>query len=617
MFNIKEELKKIPDKPGVYLMKDNSGEVIYVGKAKNLKKRVKQYFQSKNHILKIKSMISHIYEFEYIITDTEMEALILEANLIKKYWPKYNTLLRDDKQYPYIKVSTNEDYPRVYKVREVKKDGGKYFGPYVSNYAVNETIAAIRSLFKIRKCSKKLDGTKKNKRPCLNYHINNCSAPCMGNIEKKEYRKIINDVISFLNGKGDKLIEELEEKMKRAAKNFDYETAAKYRDQINSIKIIYEKQKIVSTSSSDQDIIGVAIGKEEACVQIFFIRNGKIIGREHYILTNIEDNTERNIVESFIKQFYTGTVYIPKEIFIETDIEDRELFESVLSEIRGTKVKIKVPLKGEKNMLVKMVKKNAMDVLEKGSERIIKQQEQSKQALVGLRDALQLSEIPNRIEAYDISNIQGVESVGSMVVCEKGHLKKSDYRRFKIKTVIGPDDYKSMEEILERRINRGMSEISTKKDINGFNKMPDLILIDGGKGQVGIVEEVINNFGLNIPVCGMVKDDKHTTRGLMYKGKEISLKRNDNIYKLIYKIQEEAHRFAISYHRNLRHKKVFKSELDFINGIGEKRKLALLKEFGSVENIKTKTVDELSQAPKMNKKSAEEVYNYFKEKQKN
>lgn len=611
MFNIKEELRKMPDKPGVYMMKSDSGEIIYVGKAKNLKKRVRQYFQSRNHSQKIKKMISHIYEFEYIITDSELEALILEANLIKKNKPRYNTLLMDDKQYPYIKISTNEKYPRIYKVREVKKDGAKYFGPYVSTYAVNETIDLARSLFSIRKCNYKLDGTKKNKRPCLNYYINKCSTPCMGNISKDEYRKIIDNVISFLNGKGDKYIEELKEKMKKASKNLEYELAAKYRDQIKSIELIYEKQKVASTITLDQDIIGVALGTEEACVQIFFVRNGKIMGREHYLLNNSQTNTEESIIEAFIKQFYTGTVYVPKEILVESDFEDRGLFENMLSNIRGNKVTIRIPVKGEKNMLIKMVKKNAREVLEKGSERIKRKIEDSRIAVGELKEALNLDEVPGRIEAYDISNIQGVESVGSMVVFEKGLPKKSDYRRFKIKTVIGPNDYKSMEEILERRINRGMNEIITKENIKGFNKMPDIILVDGGKGQVKIVEDVIYNFGLRIPVCGMVKDDKHSTRGLIFKGKEIKLKKGSKLYRLIFTVQEETHRFAISYHRNLRNKKVFKSELDLIKGIGEKRKLALLKRFGSIDNIKTKSVKELSEVGPMNEKAASDVYNYF------
>lgn len=613
MFDIQEELKKIPDNPGVYHMKNSFGEIIYVGKAKNLKKRVKQYFQSRNHSSKIQAMIKNIAEFEYIITDNEVEALILEANYIKKYKPRYNTLLRDDKQYPYIKISAQEKYPRIYKVREVKKDGAKYYGPYISNYSVNEIIDIVGSLYKLRKCSQKLDGTRKNQRPCLNYHINRCNAPCMGNVDYSVYKEEVLKAISFLSGKEDDLIDSLKEKMKVASQILDFELAAKYRDQIRALEMIAEKQKIVSTTSStDQDVIGSAIGIEEACIQIFFIRNGKITGREHFLLTNISENeTREEIISSFITQFYTGTVYIPKEIYIETEIEDMELFESLLSEKRGNKVSIKIPVKGDKSMLVKMVKKNALEILEKGSQRIKSNQDESLHAVEGLKELLELEEPPMRIEAYDISNIQGVESVGSMVVFEKGIASKSNYRRFKIKTVTGPDDYKSMEEVLERRINRGLND---SNDMKGFNKMPDLLLIDGGKGQTNIVEAVIRNYGLNIPVCGMIKDDKHTTKGLIYNGKEIDLKKTDKVYRLIYKIQEEAHRFAIEYHRNLRDKTLFKSELDNIENVGEKRKINLLRKFGSVESIRTKSVDELKDAPGMNIKAAESVYNYFNKK---
>ena len=608
MFNIQEELKKLPDSPGVYQMKNVFGEIIYVGKAKNLKKRVRQYFQSKNHIPKIQAMIKNISEFEYIITDNEVEALILEANYIKKYRPKYNTLLRDDKQYPYIKMSVQEKYPRIYKVREVKKDGAKYFGPYPSAYAVNEIIDIIGNLYKLRKCSLKLDGSKKCQRPCMYYHINRCTAPCMGNVDIKEYREEVNKAISFLTG-GEDIIKSLNEKMLMASENMDYEEAAKYRDQIKALEVISEKQKVVSTAGIDQDVIGSALGIEEACIQIFFIRNGKIIGSEHYLLTNIENTTREEIISSFLTQFYTGTVYVPKEIYIETEIEDMEVFEKLLSGKRGNKVSIKVPVKGEKSMLIKMTKKNALEILEKGSQRIKKNIDESMKAIEELKGLLYLDEVPARIEAYDISNIQGVESVGSMVVFENGIPSKSNYRRFRIKTVTGPNDYKSMEEVLERRINRGLGE-----DKQGFNKMPDLILIDGGKGQTNIAEEVISNFGLNIPVCGMIKDDKHTTRGLIYHNMEIELSKTNIVYQLIYRIQEEAHRFAIEYHRNLRDKTLFKSELDNIENIGEKRKINLLKKFGSVENIKTKSVDELTEVPGMNIKAAESVYNYFNKK---
>lgn len=609
MFDIQEELKKMPENPGVYQMKNSFGEIIYVGKAKNLKRRVRQYFQSKNHAPKIEAMVRNISEFEYIIVDNEVEALILEANLIKKYRPKYNTLLRDDKQYPYIKISVQEKYPRIYKVREVKRDGAKYFGPYPSAYAVNEIIDIIGSLYKLRKCSLKLDGTKKNQRPCLNYHIGRCTAPCMGNVDIKEYREEVNKAMTFLAGGEEELIKSLTDKMKTASANLDFEMAAKYRDQIKALDIISEKQKIVSANSNlDQDVIGSAIGIEEACIQIFFIRSGKIIGREHYLLTNIENESREEIITSFLSQFYTGTVYIPKEIYIEAEIEDREIFEKLLSEKRGNKVSVKVPVKGDKSMLIKMIKKNALEILEKGSQRIKKNMDESMEAIEELQELLELDEAPARIEAYDISNIQGVDSVGSMVVFEKGVPQKSNYRRFRIKTVKGPNDYKSMEEVLERRINRGLDQ----GDVKGFNKMPDLILIDGGKGQTNIAEEVIYNYGLNIPVCGMIKDDKHTTRGLIYQNKEIEFKKTDKVYRLIYRIQEEAHRFAIEYHRNLRDKTLFKSELDNIENIGEKRKIKLLNKFGSVESIKSKSIEELADVDGMNIRAAESVYNYFK-----
>ncbi len=611
MFDIQEELKKIPDNPGVYLMKNKFGEIIYVGKAKNLKRRVKQYFQSRNHTAKINAMVSNIAEFEYIIVDNEVESLILEANYIKKYKPKYNTLLKDDKQYPYIKLTVQEKYPRIFKVREVKKDGAKYYGPYISSYAVNEIIDIIGNMYKLRKCSHKLDGKKKLNRPCLNYHIGRCTAPCMGNVNEKVYREETNKSINFLQGKEEDLVKDLKEKMISASDNLDFEKAAKYRDQIKALEMIAEKQKIISPNSTlDQDVIGSAIGIDEACIQIFFIRNGKIIGREHYLLTNTDNETREEIISSFVSQFYTGTVYIPKEIYIETEIEDMELYERVLTEKRGNKVCLKVPVKGEKSMLIKMIKKNALEILEKGSQRIKKSMDESLEALETLKELLNLNELPKRIEAYDISNIQGTESVGSMVVFENGIASKSNYRRFKIKTVKGPNDYKSMEEVLERRINRGLQN---SDEMKGSNKMPNLILIDGGKGQTNIAEDVIANYGLQIPICGMIKDDKHTTRGLIYQNKEIEFKKTDKVYRLIYKIQEEAHRFAIDYHRNLRDKTLFKSELDNIENIGEKRKINLLKTFGSVEKIKSKSIEELKDAPGMNVKAAESVYNYFHE----
>lgn len=618
MFNIDEELKKLPDQPGVYIMKDKTGEIIYVGKAISLKKRVRQYFQSSsNKTPKVRAMVSHISEFEYIIVDNEVEALILELNLIKKYKPKYNILLRDDKQYPYIKVTINERFPRVMKTRKVLKDGAKYFGPYPSVYAVNDTIEIIRNLYPIRTCNIKFDKYDKKIRPCLNYYIGKCVGPCLGNVDHDKYMDMIEEIIMFLSGKEDKLIEYISEKMKKASENMDFENAAKYRDQINSLNVILEKQKVINTSNvTDQDVIGMAKGVDEVCVQVFFIRSGKIMGREHFILSDTLNDDRKEILSSFIKQFYLGAAYIPKEILIEEEIEDIDTISRWLTEKRGNKVTIHIPKRGEKSELIEMVRKNAMDMLKQYSERIIKEKKKDEEALERLRDILDLEEIPNRIEAYDISNISGGNSVGSMVVFEYGRPKKSDYRRFKIKSISTPDDYKSMEEILRRRFTRGIKEreIADRSEIDlmGFSNFPDLVMIDGGKGQVNVAIEVLNELNLDIPVCGLVKDDFHKTRGIIYNNEEIHLNIDSAEFRLIYRIQEEAHRFAISYHRSLRSKDMFKSELDGIKGIGDKRKVALLKHFGSIDNIKKASVDELAEVDGMNRAAAESLYNHFK-----
>jgi excinuclease ABC subunit C len=618
MFNIDEELKKLPDEPGVYIMKDKTGEIIYVGKAISLKKRVRQYFQSsRNNPPKVNAMVSHIAEFEYIIVDNEVEALILEANLIKKHKPKYNILLRDDKQYPYIKVTTNEKYPRVIKTRSVLRDGAKYFGPYPSVYAVNDTIDIIRNLYPIRTCKINFDKNPKKTRPCLNYYIGRCLGPCLGNVDHDKYMEMIDEIIMFLSGKEDSLIEVIEKKMKKASLDLDFESAAKYRDQVNSLKIILEKQKVVSTSNLvDQDVIGMARGIEDVCIQIFFIRSGKIVGREHFILSDNYNESRSEILSSFIKQFYLGTAYVPKEILIEEEVEDIEVITKWLSEKRGNKVTIKVPKRGEKSELMEMVRKNAMDMLKQDRDRIIEQKKREEEALEKLRDILGLDVTPYRIEAFDISNISGVNSVGSMVVFEYGRPKKSDYRRFRIKSVSSPDDYKSMEEVLRRRFTRGIREremtANSELDIKSFSNFPDLIMMDGGKGQVNVAIKVLQELGLDIPVCGLVKDDFHKTRGIIYNNEEINVEVDSMVFKLIYTIQEEAHRFAISYHRSLRSKDMFKSELDDIKGIGEKRKMALLKHFGSMDNIKKASVDELSEVEGMNKKVAEELYSYFR-----
>jgi len=616
MFNIDEELKKLPDEPGVYIMKDANGEIIYVGKAISLKRRVRQYFQSsRNNPPKVNAMVSHIHEFEYIIVDNEVEALILEANLIKKHKPKYNILLRDDKQYPYIKI-TNEKYPRVVKTRKVLKDGAKYFGPYPSAYAVNDTLDIIRNLYPIRTCKINFDKSNKKYRPCLNYYIGKCLGPCRGDVDHDKYMEMIDEIIMFLSGKEDKLIEIIEERMKRASENLDFESAAKYRDQINSLKLILEKQKVVSSNIVDQDIIGMARGIEEVCIQVFFIRSGKIIGREHFILSDTFEEDRKEILSSFLKQFYLGTAYVPKEILIEEEIEDMEAISQWLSEKRGNRVNIRVPKRGEKSHLMEMVKKNAMDMLNQYGDKLLREKEKNEKTLIRLQEILGLDEIPNRIEAYDISNISGIYSVGSMVVFENGTPKKSDYRRFRIKSTTTPDDYKSMKEVLGRRFTRGLKEKEIVKDsqisLEGFSIFPDLIMIDGGKGQVNAALEVLEELNLNIPVCGLVKDDFHKTRGIIYDNEEIQLDKDSLEFKLIYRIQEEAHRFAISYHRSLRSKEMLKSELDDIQGIGQKRKTALLKHFKTIDNIKKASVEELAQVDGMNKKIAEDLYNYFR-----
>lgn len=617
MFNIEEELKKMPDKPGVYIMKSINDEIIYVGKAISLKKRVRQYFQSsRNNTPKVNAMVKNISEFEYIIVDNEVEALILESTLIKKHKPKYNILLRDDKSYPYIKITTNEKFPRIIKVRRVLKDGAKYFGPYPSGYAVNNTLEIINNLYPIRMCNLNLEKDMGKKRPCLNYYIGRCLAPCQGNIDEKEYMKYIDEIIMFLNGKEEKLVEVIENKMKDASEKLDFESAARYRDQFNSLNIILEKQKVVSTNVTDQDVIGMAKGTDDSCVQIFFIRGGKIIGREHFILEDTFEEERGRILSSFIKQFYIGTAYVPKEIYVETEFEDMELISKWLGEKRGSKVKFKIPQRGEKSQLMEMVKDNAQDMLIKHSEEIKKKKMEKEGTLLELKNILSMDKIPMRIEAYDISDIQGIEPVGSMVVYENGDAKKSDYRRFKIRTVTGPNDYASMEEIIKRRFKRGVEERENfkEKDIRfeGFSSFPDLIMIDGGKGQVSIAEEVIDNMGIRIPVCGLVKDDYHRTRGIVYNGREIYIEKNSPLFRFITRVQDEAHRFAISYHRSLRSKDIFKSQLDDIRGIGKKRKVSLLKHFGSVENIKNASLEELKKAEGMNIKAAEEVYNYFR-----
>ena len=601
MFDIQEHLKQLPDEPGVYLMKDKFDNIIYVGKAKILKNRVRQYFQSsKNHSSKVKSMVKNIEKFEYIITDSELEALILECNLIKKYKPKYNVLLRDDKTYPYIKVTTNEDFPRVLKVRKVIKDKAKYFGPYTNTTAVNDTLEILKNTYPIRTCNIDIDKAIKTKmRPCLNIHIKRCVGPCTGNVTKEEYNKMIEEIILFLSGKEEKLIEILKEKMNKCAMDFNFEEAAIYRDKIKSLEDMMEKQKIdASTSDLNQDIIAMARAHDEACVQVFFVRNGKIVGREHFILEGVMDSTRESILGSFVKQFYMEQEYIPKEIIIEDEIEDSFILEEWLSAKKGQKVIIRVPQKGEKKSLIEMVRKNAIEYLEKFSDMNKRKYEKSIGALEELKEILNLENIPKRIESFDISNIQGVDSIGSMVVFTNGKKDKKEYRRYKIKTVIGPNDYDSMAEIVERRLKYG--------------DFPDLMLLDGGKGQVSAVKKVLDKYNVEIPLWGMYKDDKHRTKGLISQEKEIELDKTSNLYRFVASIQEEVHNYAITYHRSLRNKSLTKSELDDIQGIGEKRKKALLNHFKDIEAIKKATFEELLEVEGMNKASSESVYNYFR-----
>lgn len=600
MFDIQEQLKKLPAEPGVYLMKDKYDNIIYVGKAISLKNRVRQYFQSsKNHSSKVKSMVGHIHQFEYIITDSELEALILECNLIKQYRPKYNVLLRDDKTYPYIKITLNEDYPRVLKVRRVLKDKAKYFGPYTNLSAVNDTLEIIRNTYPIRTCNIDIDRAIKNKmRPCLNMHIKKCVGPCTGNVSKEEYNKMIEEIILFLSGKEEKFIEILKEKMKKCSEDFNFEEAAIYRDKIKNLEEIIQKQKIDTTISDlNQDVIAMARADNEACVQVFFIRNGKIVGREHFILDGVMDSSKESILGSFVKQFYSQQEYIPKELIIEYEIEDNFILEEWLSSKKGQKVSIKVPQKGEKKSLIEMVSKNAEEYLVKFSDLNKRKYEKSLGALEELKQILSLESTPKRIESFDISNIQGVDSIGSMVVYTNGKKDKKEYRRYKIKTVIGPNDYGSMAEIVERRLKYG--------------NLPDLILLDGGKGQVSAVKKVLDANNVEIPLWGMYNDDKHRTKGLISQEMEIELDKTSNLYRFVAGIQEEVHNYAITYHRSLRDKSLTKSILDEIDGVGEKRKKSLLNHFKDVENIKKASFEEILEVDGMNKKVAENIYNFF------
>ncbi|MDU4883517.1 MAG: excinuclease ABC subunit UvrC [Clostridium celatum] len=617
MFDFEYHLKNLPDKPGVYLMKNSLGEVIYVGKAKILKNRVKSYFQnSKNHSEKVRVMVKNIAEFEYIVTDSEMEALILECNLIKKYSPKYNILLKDDKFYPFIKITIKDDFPRVFVTRNFAKDGSKYFGPYTNGAAVYETINLIYKIFPLRTCKLAIKENGEAVRPCLNYHIKKCFGPCGGHIGKEEYGKMISDIIDILSGKETYVTKMLKTEMENASENLEFEKAASLRDKILAIEAIVEKQKIFKTMEGDEDFINIDQDEKDSCIQVFFSRDGKILGREHFIFENTANESIAEILEEFIASFYGGTAKVPKTIYVP-EVNEVELMEEYLTIKRGSKVWLKVPQKGQKKDMLEMVKNNAKITLEKFKDKYLKDKEINRIALQELQDLLELDEWPTRIEAYDISNIQGVDSVGTMVVFEEGRSKNSDYRRFKIKTVKGANDYDSMREILTRRFNHGLEEIKAIQDRNlklsagKFSNFPDLIMMDGGKGQVNIALEVLESLNINIPVCGLVKDDKHQTRGIVYNNKELIINRSSNLMQLIRRIQDEVHRFAITYHRSLRDKRTLHSILDDIPNVGEKRRRALLMKFGSVDNIKKATVEELLEVPSIDKKSAESIYIYF------
>lgn len=611
MFDIQEELKKLPGKPGVYIMHDEKDDIIYVGKAISLKNRVRQYFQSsRNKGAKIEQMVTHIRRFEYIVTDSELEALVLECNLIKEHRPKYNTMLMDDKAYPFIKVTVEEPFPRVMLARKMVKDKSKYFGPYTSAGAVKDTIELIRKLYQIRSCNRKFPRDIGKERPCLNYHIHQCKAPCQGYISQEEYRESVNEVIHFLNGNYDVILKELEEKMEEASEALEFERAIEYRELLTSVQKIAQKQKITDTAGEDRDILAVAVEEEDAVVQVFFIRGGRLIGRDHFYLKIAKGETQSEILSSFIKQFYAGTPYIPPRLMLPEEIEDRTVIEEWLTKRRGHRVRLIVPKKGTKEKLVELAKKNAQLVLSTDKERLKREEGRTIGAVKELEKLLGLTGIV-RMEAYDISNTNGFESVGSMVVYEKGRPKRNDYRKFKIKGVQGADDYASMEEVLTRRFEHGLREKEEGKEMGGFTLFPDLILMDGGKGQVNVALRVLDKLRLNIPVCGMVKDDSHRTRGLYYQNEEIRIDKDSESFKLITRIQDEAHRFAITFHRQLRSQGQVHSILDDIPGVGPARRKDLMRHFENIEAIKNATVEQLKELPSMNEKSARDVYNFF------
>ena len=617
MFDIEEELKKLPACPGVYIMHDDKDAIIYVGKAISLKNRVRQYFQkSRNLGIKKEQMVEQIARFEYIITDSELEALVLESNLIKEHRPKYNTMLKDDKNYPFIKVTVGEEFPRIMLARKMKKDKSRYFGPYTSSTAVKDVIELTRKLYHLRSCNRSLPRDIGKERPCLYYHIKQCNGPCQGYISQEDYKKQVDGLLDFLNGNHREILKELEEKMLQASDKLDFEEAAQYRDLIQSVEKIGERQKITDQHREDKDIIAAAIEGEDAVAQVFFMRDGKLIGRDHFYMKIAPGDDRNGVLSSFLKQFYAGTPFIPKEIMLQEEVEDMELVAQWLEKKKGQKVRITVPKKGTKEKLVELAYQNAQMVLQRDKERIKREEGRTIGAVKEIAALLGLAEI-NRIEAFDISNISGFQSVGSMVVYEKGKPKKSDYRKFRIKWVKGANDYASMEEVLTRRFIHGLDEQEERKaenledDYGSFTRFPDLLMMDGGKGQVNIALDVLEKLDLHIPVCGMVKDDRHRTRGLYYNNEEIPIDKDSEGFKLITRIQDEAHRFAIEYHRSLRSKGQVHSMLEDIPGIGPARRKALMKHFKGLEGIREATVEELAAIDSMNEKSAGEVYAFF------
>ncbi len=610
-FDIQEELKKLPGRPGVYIMHDENDHIIYVGKAVSLKNRVRQYFQSsRNKGVKIEQMVTHIRRFEYIVTDSELEALVLECNLIKEHHPKYNTMLMDDKTYPFIKVTTSEAFPRVVLSRKMLKDKARYFGPYTSSQAVRDTIDLIHKLYHLRSCNRSLPRDIGKERPCLNYHIKQCEAPCQGYISQEEYGRAVNEVLRFLNGNYDTVLGELEEKMNAASEALEFERAIEYRELINSVKKVAQKQKITDSSGEDRDVLAVASQEEDAVVQVFFIRGGRLIGRDHFYLRITKGESASETLNSFILQYYAGTPFIPAELMLQDEVEDREILETWLSSKRGQKVTLRVPKKGTKEKLVELAQENAKMVLTKDKERLKREEGRTIGAVKEIAALLGLDEIV-RMEAYDISNTNGFESVGSMVVYERGRPKRNDYRKFRIKGIKGADDYGSMREVLTRRFTHGLRERQENAELGKFTAFPDLIMMDGGRGQVNVALQVLEELHLDIPVCGMVKDDHHRTRGLYYHNEEIPIDRSSEAFRLITRIQDEAHRFAIEYHRQLRGKGQVHSILDDIEGIGPARRKALMREYLSLDEIKKASVEELSKIPSMNEKAAESVYNFF------